>query len=154
MLKATTSMTALYQWFWLCLFTLPVSASVIYTWVDENGVTHYSQQAPEQEHLNASKLYSEDIEQAKIGYIAPIKKEEPQPTSELEKSAALIKEKDAKQAQSICVNAKHNLSVLTTYTKLTRKTTESDEPVAMTEEERQASIVQQQERIKLFCEKK
>ncbi|MGL5665825.1 MAG: DUF4124 domain-containing protein, partial [Shewanella sp.] len=30
----------------LMLLTQPVLAGVIYTWVDENGVTHYSQQPP------------------------------------------------------------------------------------------------------------
>ncbi|MCK7651526.1 MULTISPECIES: DUF4124 domain-containing protein [unclassified Shewanella] len=33
--------TILYRWLWLSLFIGPVSAGVIYTWVDENGVTYY-----------------------------------------------------------------------------------------------------------------
>lgn len=155
MLKVNTFSTMLCRWFWLALFIGPVSAGVIYTWVDENGVTHYSQQAPQQENIKAEKLYSEDLEQAKVGFIAPVKKAEAtSEVNELEKSAALIKEKDAKQAQSICKSAKHNLDILTTHTKLIRQTSDSGESVAMTEEDRQASIAQQQERIKLFCDKK
>ena len=155
MLKVNMFRTILYRWLWLSLFIGPVSAGVIYTWVDENGVTHYSQQAPQQESIKTSKLYSEDLEQAKVGFIAPIKKVEPtSKANELEKSAAQIKEKDAKQAKSICESAKHNLEILTTHTKLIRQTSDSGESVAMTEEDRQASIAQQQERIKLFCDKK
>ena len=155
MLKMTRLTAPLFYIFWLCLLGQPVVAGVIYTWVDEQGVTHYSQQPPEQEQLKASQLYSEDIERAKVGYVAPIKKEQPQAVSELEKSAALIKEKDAKQAQSICENAKHNLDVLTTHNKLIRKSEDpTKEPEAMTEEERQTAIAQQQERSKLFCDKK
>lgn len=155
MLKVNMFRTILYRWLWLSLFIGPVSAGVIYTWVDENGVTHYSQQAPQQESIKTSKLYSEDLEQAKVGFIAPIKKVEPtSKANELEKSAALIKEKDTKQANSICESAKHNLEILTTHTKLIRQTSDSGESVAMTEEDRQASIAQQQERIKLFCDKK
>lgn len=155
MLKMTKLTALLFYTFWLCLLGQPVLAGVIYTWVDEQGVTHYSQQPPEQEQLKASQLYSEDIEPAKVGYIAPTKKDEPQAVSELEKSAALIKEKDAKQAQSICANAKHNLDVLTTHNRLIRQSEDpTKEPVAMSEEERQTAIAQQQERIKLFCDKK
>uniref|UniRef100_Q0HS50 DUF4124 domain-containing protein n=1 Tax=Shewanella sp. (strain MR-7) TaxID=60481 RepID=Q0HS50_SHESR len=138
----------------LMLLTQPVFAGVIYTWVDENGVTHYSQQPPEQEQPKTQQLYSEDIEPGKIGYIAPAKKDAPPEMSESEKSAALIKEKDAKQAETICENAKHNLDVLTTHTKLTRQEEGNKEPVAMTEEERQAAISENQQRIKLFCDKK
>ncbi|MFV0595050.1 DUF4124 domain-containing protein [Shewanella sp.] len=138
----------------LVLFTQPVLAGVIYTWVDENGVTHYSQQPPTQEQQKAQQLYSEDLEPGKIGYIAPAKKEAPPEMSESEKSAALIKEKDAKQAEAICENAKHNLDVLTTHTKLTRQQEGNKEPVAMTEEERQTAINENQQRIKLFCDKK
>lgn len=155
MLKMTRLTAPLFYIVGLCLLGQPVIAGVIYTWVDEQGVTHYSQQPPEQEQQKANQLYSEDIEPAKVGYVAPTKKEQPQEVSELEKSAALIKEKDAKQAQSICENAKHNLDVLTTHNQLIRQSEDpTKEPEAMTEEERQAAIAQQQERIKLFCDKK
>lgn len=155
MLKMTRLTAPLFYIFGLCLLGQPVIAGVIYTWVDEQGVTHYSQQPPEQEQLKANQLYSKDIEPAKVGYVAPTKKEQPQVVSELEKSAALIKEKDAKQAQSICENAKHNLDVLTSHSKLIRQSEDpTKEPEAMSEDERQAAITQQQERIKLFCDKK
>lgn len=153
MLKKT-NLNAILLGFVYLLLTRPVLAAVIYTWVDENGVTHYSQQPPTLDPQKAQQLYSEAIEPGKIGYIAPMKKAAPAEMSESEKSAALIKEKDAKQAQSICENAKHNLAVLTTHTKLTRQLEGNKEPVAMTEEERQAAITANQQRITLFCDKK
>ena len=138
----------------LALLAFSASATVIYKWVDKNGVLHYSQEPPQEEAL-AETLHSKDIEPPKTGYIAPqVRADVPPEPTDLEKSAVLIKEKDAKQAQSICKSAKHNLDILTTHTKLIRQTSDSGESVAMTEEDRQASIAQQQERIKLFCDKK
>lgn len=154
MLKKETFSAMLLRIACLMLLTHPVLAGVIYTWVDENGVTHYSQQPPEQDHPKTQQLYSEDIEPGKVGYIAPVKNEEPPKMSEPEKSTALIKAQDTKQAEAICENAKHNLDVLTTHTKLTRQAEGNKEPVAMTEEERQAAISENQQRIKLFCDKK
>lgn len=134
----------------------PVSsiASEIYTWVDAKGVTHYSQQAPKDRDLKTITLSNSAIEPAKIGYIAP-----PKPTlattpqTKLDSSAALIRQKDAKQAQTICDSAKQNLAVLTTHSRLIRQTEDGKEPVAMTEEERQTSIAEQKQRIALFCDK-
>lgn len=138
----------------LCSCPLSSIATEIYTWVDAKGVTHYSQQAPKDHELKTTTLSNRAIEPAKIGYVAPPK---PIPTTtpqtELETSAALVKQQNAKQAQAICDSAKQNLAVLTTHTRLIRQTDDGKEPVAMTEEERQASIVEQQQRISLFCDK-
>ena len=138
-----------------CIAT--ASANTIYTWVDSNGVTHYSQQPPSQTESTSSKtatnkLYSEDIEPKPIGTVAPLK---PLPqnkqVSELEKKAAAIHLADKQQAQQVCENAKHSLKVLTTHTKLNKKNNQTGEVMAMTEEQRQASIAEQNERIRLFC---
>lgn len=155
MLTMTRFSTRFVCAFWLCLCFTPTMASVIYTWVDEQGVTHYSQEPPTQAQQQARQLNSQDLEPAKVGYIAPANKDESPKLSDAEKSAALIKERDAEQAKSICDNAKHYLNVLTTHTNLIRQNADkTKEGQAMTEEERQAAIAQQQERIKLFCTKK
>ncbi|MCH1929812.1 DUF4124 domain-containing protein [Shewanella sp. A25] len=153
MLRMTKFNSVLVRCFWLALLSQPVVAGTIYTWVDENGVTHYSQQPPEQDLQKSKTLQSSELEPVKVGSVAPQKVAAPEMT-ESEKNAALIKEKDAKQAQSICDNAKQNLDVLTTHTKLTRQDGKDKEPVAMTEEERQAAIAENQQRIKLFCDRK
>lgn len=59
------------------LFITSVSATVIYKWVDEHGVTHYSQQNPENviDQSKSTKLNSEDIEPKAIGALAPTARE-------------------------------------------------------------------------------
>ncbi len=127
------------------------SATVIYKWVDKDGVTHYSQQVPE--NTSTDKIYSEDIEQQPIGFTAPkARPAAPEPSKE-EKNAARIKEHNKEQAADICENAQHNLKVLTTHSRFRSKDETTGEVVAMKEEDRQAKIKVQEERIKLFCKK-
>ncbi|CAM3126421.1 DUF4124 domain-containing protein [Shewanella loihica] len=130
----------------------PTFATTIYKWVDENGVTHYSQEKPPE--AKTEKLYSEDIEQKKVGFTAPkVVEKKGEQKSEAALAAEAINEKDKAQAKAICENAKHQLNVLETHTRLTRKNEENGEMVRMTEEDRQSEISAQKQRIKLFCEK-
>ncbi|QYK02291.1 DUF4124 domain-containing protein [Shewanella psychrotolerans] len=141
-----------YTLLFIVLLSPTVFATTIYKWVDENGVTHYSQEMPPEKHTE--KLYSEDIEPKKVGSVSPksSKPIEPKKT-ELEAAATKIKSKDKEQAQMICDSAKHQLNVLETHTRLTRKNEQSGEMERMTEEDRQAQIASQKERIRLFCVK-
>lgn len=136
----------------ISLFSNDVYATEIYTWVDEHGVTHYSQEPPK--HNQVKKIYSEDIEPAKIGTVSPkaTAKAKSEPT-ELEKSAIAIKKSDKAQAKIICDNAKHSLNVLTSHSKLNKQSKGSGESIAMTEEQRQTAIKEQKQRVSLFCSK-
>lgn len=136
----------------ISLYSTDIYATEIYTWVDEHGVTHYSQEPPE--HNQVKKIYSEDIKPAKIGSVSPqatikVKNE----ATELEKSAAAINKSDKAQAKMICDNAKHSLNVLTSHSKLNKQSKESGESLAMTEEQRQGAIKEQKQRVSLFCSK-
>ncbi len=134
----------------LVLFSPSLFATTIYKWIDEKGITHYSQQLPIGK--NAQQLDSKDIEQRKVGFVAPsstIAKEEK--LSAIEIAANELHQKDKAQAKMICENATHQLNVLTTHTNLTRKNEQTGEMEKMTEEQRQAHILTQQERITLFC---
>ncbi|MCL1051586.1 DUF4124 domain-containing protein [Shewanella abyssi] len=134
------------------LFSSHIYASEIYTWVDEYGVTHFSQEPPEQQ--SAEKMYSEDIKPKKIGSVSPTSSPKmAKASTELERAALAIKHSDKAQAKSICESARHSLNVLTSHSKLNRKSKETGKTVAMTEEQRQATIAEQKERISLFCEK-
>ena len=127
-----------------------VAATVIYKWVDKDGVAHYSQQQPE--NINSNKIYSEDIEQNPIGFIQPKIREEATPIqSEDEKNAETIKKQSAEQANAICESAKQKLNILTSHSRLKSKNTNTGEIVSMNEEDRQKHIKAQKERIKLFC---
>lgn len=133
------------------LFIAPsVLGATIYTWTDSNGLVHYSQQVPP--GVDAKRISSDDIEPSKIGTASPIRKTaEKEPETDLAKSAKLIKEKDAKQAESICESAKHSMSLLDTYNRLTRKDPVTGEDVVMTEEAKQAARTENAERVRLFC---
>ncbi|WP_299569898.1 DUF4124 domain-containing protein [uncultured Shewanella sp.] len=139
--------------FLLCSSVSHISfATVIYTWVDKDGVSHYSQQPPA--GVDSKKVYSEDIEPAQVGYVPVLPTTSSSKTSQdsdLAAKAKLIKEKDAEQAASICESAKHSLKVLSTYQHLHRKDAETGEEIVITEEERLAQIEKNEERKKLFC---
>ncbi|GIU21568.1 MULTISPECIES: DUF4124 domain-containing protein [unclassified Shewanella] len=140
----------------LAVSSSSAQANIIYTWVDDSGVTHYSQQPPEQREnqANTDKLYSEDLNPKQIGTVAPSSPvTQVQAQTDLEKKAAAINQADSEQAKQICKNARHSLNVLTTHAKLNKKNKQTGEMVAMTEEQRQASISEQKERVKLFCTK-
>ncbi|WP_239473279.1 DUF4124 domain-containing protein [Shewanella algidipiscicola] len=127
-----------------------VFATTIYKWVDENGVTHYSQQVPPDRP--SETLYSEDIEQQKVGFIAPKETEVSVPTKNPQQTAAeAIVRQDKAQAKAICSNAKHQLNLLNTHTRLTRRNAQTGDMERMTEEQRQAAMSAQQEKISLFC---
>ncbi|UJF22900.1 DUF4124 domain-containing protein [Shewanella sp. OMA3-2] len=134
-----------------CLLTLSTSmAATIYTWTDSSGVVHYSQQAPK--GVDAQRITTDDLEPQKIGTATPIRKAvEAEPESDLAKSAKLIKEKDAKQAESICETAKHSMVLLGSYNRLTKKDPKTGEVIAMTEEDKQAARAENEQRVKLFC---
>ncbi|NRB25192.1 DUF4124 domain-containing protein [Shewanella sp.] len=135
------------------LFITSVSATVIYKWVDEHGVTHYSQQIPENviDQSKSTKLNSEDIEPKAIGTLAPTARKKEKALSQAQQDAVVINEHDKEQAKEICNNAKYNLDILMTHTKLNSKDQQTGEVVAVTEELRQEKLKMQQQRIELFC---
>ncbi|MFQ6370916.1 DUF4124 domain-containing protein [Shewanella sp. YIC-542] len=133
----------------LAIYSPIIIAGDIYQWVDEHGVTHYSQQPPAGK--NVRTLNSKAIEPEKIGTVAPVKRTALTQPSQAERDAAAIKARDQAQAQKICENARFSLDVLQTHTRLQQKDVKTGQPVQMTEEERQAAIATQQERIRLFC---
>ncbi|WP_445778218.1 DUF4124 domain-containing protein [Shewanella sp.] len=134
----------------IIVFSSSLYAATIYTWVDKSGVVHYSQQPPKD--VDAKKIYTEDMEPAKIGTSTPQRKTEQKPEeSELTKSAKIINEKDKQQANDICESAKHSLNVLKTHTNLSQQNKQTGDTSKMTEEQRQAAIAENTERVKLFC---
>ncbi|WP_037471659.1 DUF4124 domain-containing protein [Shewanella waksmanii] len=132
------------------MLSTSLQATTIYKWVDKNGVTHYSQEQPEQ--TEAEKLYSEDIEQQPIGFIAPKARAEEEVPDEMAAAAEKINAQDKAQAKVICDNAKHQLNVLQTSARLRKENPETGEIEMMTDEQKQAEIGNQQRRVELFCQ--
>ncbi|MBT1444619.1 DUF4124 domain-containing protein [Shewanella sp. JM162201] len=128
-----------------------VAATTIYKWVDENGVTHYTEQPPEKDG-KAQVIKAADIEQKRIGFESPkpqAKADEPQ--TDEQKNADLIRQQNAEQADAICEQAKQNQEVLENFNRVTRKDAGTNEPVVMTDEEREAALADSKKRVELFC---
>ncbi|RLV59584.1 DUF4124 domain-containing protein [Parashewanella curva] len=130
--------------FALCFYSFLSNAAVIYKWVDKDGITHFSEVPPKS--VEFVKLYSEDIEPEKIGSVSLSKGKDEAKATESE----MIKQQKA-QSEEVCKRAKYNLKLLQTHTRLLRKDQKTGESVSITEEERQASIKQEQKRINAFC---
>lgn len=126
-------------------------AATIYKWVDKNGVTHFSEQPPPDD-AQTQTLNAAEIEPKPIGFDSP----KPIPkadaaVSDEQKNADLIRQQNADQADAICEQAKQNLDVLSNFNRVTRKDDSSDEPVMMTDEERESALAEAKKRISLFC---
>ncbi|MGB0895487.1 MAG: DUF4124 domain-containing protein [Parashewanella sp.] len=125
-----------------------INATTIYKWVDKNGVTHFSQERPQD--IAIEVLDSKSIEPKKIGTVAIKSKTEltPEFPSHSDRSK---QQDDELQSKAICNKAKHNLKVLSSHTNLLQKSATTNKTTTMTEEQRQAAITEQKKRIMLFC---
>ncbi|MGI2259315.1 DUF4124 domain-containing protein [Shewanella sp. GXUN23E] len=146
-------MTTLVRLAALLLFSFSLYANdVIYTWVDDKGVRHYSQLPPEGE-VEVTRLSNADLEPQRIGSVAPVRKDDQPATNDpLQQQADTIKAKNAAQAEDICNNAKHNLNVLLSHAQISKPGEKEGEMVMMSDEDKQAAIKENQQRVKLFCE--
>ncbi|QSX29201.1 DUF4124 domain-containing protein [Shewanella cyperi] len=126
-------------------------ATTIYTWVDEKGVTHYSEQPPTEEQTGAKTLYSEDIEPGKVGSVAPKARERKPEMTEDEKKAAILKIQNEEKAKEVCEDAKRRLDILTSYARIRQTKEGSDEPVVLSEEEKQQATAETRKTIELYC---
>ena len=120
------------------------SSTYIYKWVDDKGVTHYTQEEPA--GIIAEKIDVQTLQPKKIGSVSPVLRKT---TGKVEPSSITLESQ--RQAKAICEKAQHNLKLLQTHTRLLKQSDTSSEPIALTEEERQASIKQEQRRIDSFC---
>lgn len=130
-----------------------VASDVIYTWVDEKGIRHYSQQPPLGDY-KITRLHNEDLEPQRIGTVSPARQlasAAPSEDDNMAKQAEQIKQQNSEQAKSICDNARHSLNVLLTHAQISQEDPDSGEAVKMTEEQKRTAIKENQRRIKLFC---
>ncbi|MBM7071700.1 DUF4124 domain-containing protein [Shewanella sp. 202IG2-18] len=118
----------------------------IYKWVDNNGVTHYSNQEPT--GVKSEQIDAKTLRPKKIGTVVPKRLKE-----DAQEQAANTDISNSLQSKEVCSRATHNLKLLQTHTRLLQQTNNSKEPVALTEEQRQASIKREQQRINAFCKK-
>jgi len=126
-------------------------ATTIYTWVDEKGVTHYSEQPPTEAEAKSQTLSSEKIEPGKVGFEAPKVRERKPEMSDDEKKAAILKIQDEQKAKEVCEQAKRNLDVLTNFARIRHTKEGSDEPSVMTEEEKEQVTKEARKQVELYC---
>lgn len=129
-------------------------ASTIYKWVDKNGVTHYSEQPPA-EDAQAQTLDAKKIEPKRIGFDSPkVTTKQDAEASEEQKNADLIRQQNAQQADAICEQAKQNLEVLSNFNRVTKTDPTTNEPVVMSDDDREAALADSKKRVELFCKDK
>ncbi|MGL4473881.1 MAG: DUF4124 domain-containing protein [Shewanella sp.] len=138
----------------LSVSTQVMASEVIYSWVDANGLVHYSQQPPAND-IKFTQVYNDDIEPQKSGYVsAPTKQPTQSTAAEIASAEALlIKAKDPAQAKMLCELAQEKLKLLNSQNRLTRKDSKSGEQVTLSDQERATEITTQQQRIDEFCPK-
>lgn len=136
----------------LCL-TSPVMAK-LYKWVDENGVTQYTQtpppkgdfshvKPPPKPAVDPQKAHSEMEERLKA--FKDRRDEVAKGKAESDKKAAEKAEKSAK-----CEKARKNLTFLQTHARV-RETAKDGSATLLGEEKRQERIKQANEAIKEYC---
>ena len=123
------------------LFPSILWAEQYYKWVDDQGVTHYSEEKPENQDTSKVKAHnppSSSQDQA-MERLRQERKEQEQ-----ERQAAQEDKENGKDSQAInqerCEKHRKNLETLNTTAQVRRKNPETGEMETLTQEERQAMI--------------
>jgi hypothetical protein len=137
----------------LCMAT-PAMAK-LYKWVDENGVTQYTQTPPPKGDFSQVKAppkpavdpqRAQDRMEIRLDAFQQRRDEAAKSKAEAAKKATERREKAAK-----CEKARKNLTFLQSHARV-RVTDEEGKATQLPEEQRQARIKQANEAIKQYCE--
>ena len=131
-------------------------ADEFYKWVDENGVTHYTQTPPKgisTEKIRASGTKVNQDEAAKAR-----KRLDSSRTSFLESAkqrkvtegVAEEEKEEALKVAKYCEDARNNLKVLNEHARIKEKGTDGEYKV-LSEEEKQSRVAKNQKHVKEFC---
>ena len=136
----------------LCL-TTPVMAK-LYKWVDENGVTQYTQTPPPKADFSQVKPPPKpavDPQKAQSDLEKRLEAFQER-RDDTAKSKAESNKKAAEQTEKVakCEKARKNLTYLQSHARI-RATDKDDKVTLLPEEQRQARIKQANEAIKSYC---
>ena len=128
------------------LLTLCVSSAVIadeyYKWVDDQGVTHYSAEKPE--NRDASKVKARNPPSSSQDKAMERLEKQREQSRQERQAAAQEKEKKEDSSEPVnqerCEKHRKNLETLNTTAQVRRKNPETGEMETLTQEERQAMI--------------
>ncbi len=135
------------------ILSTPIQAGKYYRWVDENGVTHYTETPPPDTQSTAIRTQGKDPKSAEQAKARLSEQRKAFTEAATDKKAADEENKLAAENEKIkqgnCETAKKNLNVLK-HSRI-REKGDNGEYTVLTEEQRQARIKLAQERIKEFC---
>jgi len=141
-----------------CLVSLPLAvfAQQMYKWVDEKGITHYTDSPPPDGKANKVDIRPTppsgpvpppvDYKQKEIDSRA-----EKVQKDQKEQRDAAQEAQDKALKKGRCIEAQRQLQLLSTQRPV-YSTNEKGEKVYLEDEKRQAEIVKWQERAKTYCE--
>ncbi|BDM65670.1 hypothetical protein NFHSH190041_31220 [Shewanella sp. NFH-SH190041] len=131
--------------------TTVIAGDKIYSWTDAQGVTHFSQQPPA-EQGEVVTLSTQQLSPAKIGTVTPKRYSTTQADAATYSALSKQTQADKQQAELICKNARHSLSMLNTHPRLAHKDPQTGHQIILSDAQRQEAIKQAKSRIAQFCQ--
>lgn len=134
-----------YNLLWAALlFSSVLPAQEIYSWVDKNGVTKFSDQMPQ--NISADKVKKLNINQnTSYKTVKQLAKDQGKSVSQQQRDLEAL-------SQKTCLSANKNLQILTAFDTVTQLDKDGKEQVlTVKEKDHQISLVKKQ--IEIFCEK-
>lgn len=121
----------------LCAFSVSVVSQTVYSWRDDKGVVHFSQQPPAQGEYQLVTIRSSQAKTA-------------QNQSQVE-TVGLMANSDAELDESLCQQARDQLTLLQSGQELFTKEANSEELRLLTAEEREQQLLLSNFEIKRRC---
>lgn len=141
------------------LLTTPVMAAQYYKWIDENGVTHYSETPPPVTAKNTSEVKvqtkspsgaaaaTESLQKQREAVSKSLSEREKAATQEATSSTKVNKAEYAER----CKQYKSNLEAMESHGRVTETDSKGEKRV-LTDEEKNKRMDETRRQIKAFCE--
>lgn len=133
-------------------------ADEFYKWVDENGVTHYTQTPPKEPGVSSQKIRASGTtvnqdEAAKARQRLETSRSSFQTSAEQRAITKGLEEEEKEKALKLakyCEDARKNLKVLNEHARIREKGKDGEYKV-LSEEEKQAKVARNQKHVKEYC---
>lgn len=135
----TLSLSALFFY----AYSAVAAQSIIYQWVDQNNVVHFSEQQPEHDNYTTLQVLGNNNKDKKN-----VAKKNTERDNVPEKSDSTPELQN--QLNTRCEEAKENLKTLETYTNV-KVQNKNGEFSVLSKEEKQQQIILSQKQIEVYC---
>ncbi len=132
----------------LLLFSSPLLAAPVYTWVDAQNVTHFSSEPPMQEtakKINTNVFQPQTLEKAVTEGSQSDTKSQAEINSEVRKQVAT----ETAELKKYCTEMRYNLAQLENNPRILANV--DGQPTRLSEEERQARITEVKQALNKHC---